>query len=41
MLALSVEFARHRSIARARRLFFATLLYLPAILVLLVADRTP
>jgi protoheme IX farnesyltransferase len=40
MLALSVEFARHRSIARARRLFFATLVYLPAILVLLVADRT-
>ena len=41
MLALSIDFARHRSIQRARRLFFATLVYLPAILVLLVADRTP
>jgi protoheme IX farnesyltransferase len=41
MLALSVDFARHRSITRARRLFFASLVYLPAVLILLVVDRTP
>lgn len=40
MLALSVDFLQHRSIARARRLFYASLIYLPAVLALLVADST-
>jgi protoheme IX farnesyltransferase len=39
LLVLSVDFARNRSRTRARRLFLASLLYLPVLWVLLVANR--
>ncbi|MGE5235264.1 MAG: heme o synthase [Acidobacteriota bacterium] len=41
LLAMGVVLARERSAASARRLFLATLLYLPLLLGLMVADRTP
>jgi heme o synthase len=39
-LVLAIQFARHRSRERARRLFFASLVYLPVLWALLVVDRT-
>jgi protoheme IX farnesyltransferase len=39
VLALAVDFGRHRTGPRARRLFYATLVYLPVLWVLLLADR--
>jgi heme O synthase-like polyprenyltransferase len=38
-IALSATFARERSTASARRLFLASILYLPLLLGALVADR--
>jgi len=40
ILALAIAFARDRTAAHARRLFFASLLYLPVLWVLMLADRT-
>ncbi len=40
MLALGVQLSRARSRRHARRLFFATLAYLPLLLTLMVADRS-
>jgi heme o synthase len=40
LLALAIAFARERTAAHARRLFFASLLYLPVLWVLMLADRT-
>ena len=40
-MALSVGLWIRRSETRARRLFLATLVYLPLLLCLMVADRTP
>jgi protoheme IX farnesyltransferase len=39
LLALSVQFAHERSSAAARRLFFASIVYLPVLWAVLVADR--
>jgi protoheme IX farnesyltransferase len=39
-LALAISFARHRSIANARTLFFASIVYLPLLWVLMVVSRT-
>jgi protoheme IX farnesyltransferase len=39
-LAVAVAFLRHRSIANARMLFFASILYLPALWAAMVLDRT-
>jgi protoheme IX farnesyltransferase len=39
LLALSLRFARERSTAAARRLFFASIVYLPILWAVLVADR--
>lgn len=39
-LAMAIRFARDRSPARARQLFYTTLLYLPALWVLMGLDRT-
>jgi protoheme IX farnesyltransferase len=39
LLGFSVQFARERSCASARRLFFASIVYLPALWAVLVADR--
>jgi protoheme IX farnesyltransferase len=39
-LALAVAFARHRSIANARTLFFASIIYLPLLWILMVLART-
>jgi protoheme IX farnesyltransferase len=39
MLALSIRFAQDRTPARARRLFFASLAYLPLLWVLMLANR--
>jgi heme o synthase len=39
ILALSFDFARHRTAPRARRLFFASLLYLPVLWLLMLVDR--
>jgi len=39
LLALAVDFARHRSGLRARRLFLSSLMYLPLLWVLMLADR--
>jgi protoheme IX farnesyltransferase len=39
LLALSIDFARHRTAARARRLFLVSLAYLPLLWVLMLADR--
>ena len=41
LLALGVQLARSRSDASARRLFLATLAYLPLLLAILVVDRAP
>jgi heme o synthase len=41
LLALGIELARTRSERSARRLFLATLLYLPLVLAILVVDRVP
>jgi protoheme IX farnesyltransferase len=38
-LALAVNFARHRSIANARTLFFASIIYLPLLWTLMVVGR--
>lgn len=38
-LALAFQFARHRSIANARRLFLGSIIYLPLLWVLMVAAR--
>jgi protoheme IX farnesyltransferase len=38
-LALAFRFARHRSIATARGLFFASIVYLPLLWALMVLDR--
>jgi protoheme IX farnesyltransferase len=40
LLALAITFARERTAAHARRLFFGSLLYLPVLWVLMLADRT-
>jgi protoheme IX farnesyltransferase len=40
LLALAIAFARERTAAHARRLFVASLLYLPVLWVLMLADRT-
>jgi protoheme IX farnesyltransferase len=40
ILALSITFARQRTARHARRLFFASLLYLPVLWVLMLANRT-
>ena len=40
LLTLAIAFARHRTAPHARRLFFASLLYLPVLWVLMLADRT-
>jgi heme o synthase len=40
LLTLAIAFARERTAAHARRLFFASLLYLPVLWVLMLADRT-
>ncbi len=40
LLALAITFARERTSAHARRLFIASLLYLPVLWVLMLADRT-
>ena len=40
LLALAITFARERTAAHARRLFIASLLYLPVLWVLMLADRT-
>jgi protoheme IX farnesyltransferase len=40
ILWLAIAFARHRTAQHARRLFFASLLYLPVLWVLMLADRT-
>jgi protoheme IX farnesyltransferase len=39
LLTLAVRFAQDRSTARARRLFFASLVYLPVLWVLMLANR--
>jgi protoheme IX farnesyltransferase len=39
-LTLAVAFARHRSIANARTLFFASIIYLPLLWILMVLART-
>ena len=39
ILSLAILFARHRTATNARRLFFASLLYLPVLWVLMLADR--
>jgi protoheme IX farnesyltransferase len=39
LVALSLQFARDRSTAAARRLFFASIVYLPVLWAVLVADR--
>jgi protoheme IX farnesyltransferase len=38
-LALSVKFAKTRAVADARRLFFGSIIYLPLIWILMIADR--
>jgi protoheme IX farnesyltransferase len=39
-LACAVQFARHRTEAKARQLFFASILYLPLLLAVLTLDKT-
>jgi heme O synthase-like polyprenyltransferase len=39
LVVLSAHFARERSTTTARRLFFASIVYLPLLLGVLVADR--
>ena len=39
-VAIAVRFARHRSIAKARGLFFASIVYLPLLWVVMVLDRS-
>jgi heme O synthase-like polyprenyltransferase len=39
-LALTLQFARTRSVADARRVFFGSILYLPVLWVLMIAGRT-
>lgn len=41
MLALGIRFHRHRSDKSARRLFFASIIYLPLLFGLMVIDRGP
>ena len=38
-LGCAIQFARHRDLAWARRLFFASIIYLPLLLVVLVLDK--
>jgi protoheme IX farnesyltransferase len=38
-LALSVQFARSRSVADARKLFFGSIVYLPILWILMIVDR--
>jgi protoheme IX farnesyltransferase len=38
-IACAFEFARHRTIRRARILFYASILYLPLLLILMVLDK--
>ena len=38
-LALAVQFARHRTAADARRLFFGSITYLPLLWILMVVNR--
>jgi heme O synthase-like polyprenyltransferase len=38
-LALAFTFARHRSIANARKLFLASIVYLPLLWILMVVAR--
>lgn len=40
-VVLTLQFARRRTTARARWLFFGSLIYLPALWVLMIVDRTP
>ena len=39
LLLLSVRFARHRGVAAARQLFYGSILYLPALWILMIANR--
>jgi protoheme IX farnesyltransferase len=39
-LALAIKFALSRSIPDARRLFFGSIIYLPLLWMLMIADRT-
>ena len=39
-IALSLKFAATRSIPDARRLFFGSIIYLPLLWMLMIADRT-
>jgi protoheme IX farnesyltransferase len=39
-LALTLQFARTRSVADARRVFFGSIVYLPVLWVLMIAGRT-
>ncbi len=41
LVALSVRFYRQRTNANARRVFFASIVYLPILLILLMVDRGP
>ncbi|TVQ51807.1 MAG: protoheme IX farnesyltransferase [Phycisphaerales bacterium] len=41
LVALSVRFYRNRTNANARRVFFASIVYLPILLILLMLDRGP
>ncbi len=38
-LFCAIQFSRHLTLARARQLFFASIIYLPLLLVLLVWDK--
>jgi protoheme IX farnesyltransferase len=40
LLGLSIAFARYHTRERARRLFYGSLLYLPVLWVVLIANRT-
>ena len=40
LFAMSVAAARDRSVRRARRLFLASLVYLPGVLTLMIVDRS-
>jgi protoheme IX farnesyltransferase len=39
LLALSIAFGVHRSTLAARRLFYGSILYLPLLWILMIADR--
>ena len=39
-VGLTIQFARTRSVRDARRVFFASIIYLPLIWVLMIADKS-